>query len=115
MCFTTFEKQKKAFLEYKIKKLKTRKMGIYPCFWSNIGNFSTFYFLQKRPGKCVLQYSKKKRNTFLDDKNKKFIKSKNWDFSKGVSMWFLLKIGNFSIFFFGKINQENVFLDILKT
>ena len=43
------------------------------------------------------------RNAFLDYKNKKLKKSKNWDFSKGVSPWFWSKIGNFSRFlFYGK-------------
>ena len=28
------------------------------------------------------------KNAFLDYKNKKFKKSKNWDFSKGVNPWF---------------------------
>ena len=35
------------------------------------------------------------RNAFLDYKNKKFKKSKNWDFFKGVSPWFWSKIGIF--------------------
>ena len=42
------------------------------------------------------------RNAFLDYKNKKFKKSKNWDFSKGVSPWFWWKIGKFSRFLFKK-------------
>ena len=29
-----------------------------------------------------------RKNAFLDYENKKFKKSKNWDFSKGVSLWF---------------------------
>ena len=37
---------------------------------------------------------------FQDYKNKKFKKSKNCDFSKGVSPWFWPKIGNFSRFLF---------------
>ena len=37
---------------------------------------------------------------FQDYKNKKFKKSKNCDFSKGVSPWFWTKIGNFSRFLF---------------
>ena len=35
------------------------------------------------------------RNAFLDYKNKKFKKSKNWNFSKGVSPWFWSKIPDF--------------------
>ena len=40
------------------------------------------------------------RNAFLDYKNNKLKKSKNWDFSKGVSPWFWSKIGYFSRFLF---------------
>ena len=54
------------------------------------------------------------KNAFLGDKNKKFKKSKNWHFSKGVSPWFLSKTGPFSKFYFlGNIGQENVFYDVL--
>ena len=48
----------------------------------------------------------KKKNAFQDYKNKKFKKSKNCDFSKGVSPWFWSKIGNFSTFFLKK-NRPN--------
>ena len=36
--------------------------------------------------------------TFLDYENTKLKKSKNWDFSKGVSQWFWLKNITFVIF-----------------
>ena len=55
------------------------------------------------------------KNAFLGYKNKKFKKSKNWHFSKGVNPWFWSKNGHFFNFFFlGKIGQENVFNDILE-
>ena len=57
-------------------------------------------------------YNKK---AFLDYKNKKFKKSKNWPFCKRVNQWFWSKNGHFSNFFFlGNIGQENVFYDILE-
>ena len=46
-----------------------------------------------------------RENTFVDNKNNKLIKSKNWDFSKGVSPGFWSKIGNFSIFLFQPKND----------
>ena len=56
-----------------------------------------------------------RKNAFPGYKNKKFKKSKNSHFSKGVSLWFWSKIGHFSTFFFlGNIGQENVFYDILE-
>ena len=76
--------------------------------------FQLFFFRQYTPGKWVLRYSRTK-NAFLGYKNKKFIISKNWPFSKGVNPWFLSKNGHFSnFFFFGNLGQENVFYDILE-
>ena len=56
-----------------------------------------------------------RKNVFLSYKKKKFKKSKNGHFSKGVSAWLWSKIDHFSIFFF-KVNagQENAFFDIVK-
>ena len=52
----------------------------------NIGQENAFYDI---PGG---------KNAFLGYKNKKFKKSKNWDFSKGISPWFWSKIGHFCMF-----------------
>ena len=55
------------------------------------------------------------KNAFLAYKNKKFKKSKNWHFSKGVNPCFWSKNGHFPNFFFkGNIGQENVLYDILE-
>ena len=57
-----------------------------------------------------------RKNVFLGYKKKKLKKSKNYEFSKGGSSWFLLKISNFFRYFvLGKIGLENVFHDILKS
>ena len=72
-------------------------------FLGNIGQEKEFYDILER------------KNAFLGYKNKKFKKSKNWHFFKGVSPWFWSKIGHFSIFFLSSnIGQENVFYDILE-
>ena len=56
-----------------------------------------------------------RQNAFLNYKNKKFKKSKNWHFFKGVNPWFTSKNGHFSNFFFlSNMGQENVFYDILE-
>ena len=52
--------------------------------------------------------------TFLGYKNKKFKKSKNWQFSKAVNSWFWSKNGLFFNFFLGNVGKENVFYDILE-
>ena len=56
-----------------------------------------------------------RKNAFLGYKNKKFKKSKNCHFSKGVNPWFLSKKWPFfQLFFLGNIEQGNVFYDILE-
>ena len=72
-------------------------------FLANIGQEKVFYDILER------------KTAFLDYKNNKFKKLKNWDFCEGGNPWFWCKIGHFSIFFFlGIIGQENVFYDILE-
>ena len=109
---------KKSFLGYKNKKFKKKltfflqgltlgfglKMAIFPTFiFGNIGQ------------KHVLQDILERKYDFLGYKIKKFKKSKNCDFSKGVNQWFWYNNGHFSNFFFlGTIGQKNVFYDILE-
>ena len=57
-------------------------------FLGSIGQENVFYDILER------------KNAFLGYKNKKFKKSKNWHFSKGVNPWFWCKYGHFSNFFF---------------
>ena len=72
-------------------------------FLGNIGQENVFYDILER------------KNAFLSYKNKKFKKSKNWHFCKGVNPWFWSKNGHFSNFFFlVNIGEENVFYDILE-
>ena len=71
-------------------------------FLGNVGHENVFYDFIKQ------------KNDFLGYKNKKFKKSKNWHFSKGVNPWCWSKNGHFSnLFFLGNIGKENVFYDIL--
>ena len=71
-------------------------------FWGNIGNEIFLYDILER------------KHAFLGSKNKKFKKSKNWHFFKGVNPWFWSKNGHvFDFLFFGNICQENVFYVIL--
>ena len=99
--------EKNAFLGYKNKKFKKSKswhfskgvthgfgpkMAIFPTFFlGNIQQENVFYDIQKR------------KNAFLGYKNKKFKKSKNWHFSKGVNPWFWSKNDHFSYFIFEAI------------
>ena len=55
-----------------------------------------------------------RKNAFLGYKNKKFKKSRNWHFSKGLTHGLGPKMAIFATFFFGNVGQENVFNDILE-
>ena len=77
--------------------------------------FFQLFFFGNRGQKNVFYNIVKQNNAFLGYKNKKFIKSKNWHFSKWVIPWFWSKNGHFSNFFFlGSLGQENVFYNILE-
>ena len=72
-------------------------------FLGNIGQENVFYDILEQ------------KKAFLSYKNKKFKKSKNCHFSKGVNPCFGSKNGHFSNFLFlGNIGQKNVFYDILE-
>ena len=65
-------------------------------FKDNIRQENVFYDILER------------RNAFLGYKNKKFKKSNNRHFSKGLTPWFS------SFYFVGNVGQENVIYDILE-
>ena len=96
---------KKAFLSYKNKKFKKSKnwhfsKGVNPWFWSKNCHFSNLFFLGNIGLENVFYDILERKNAFLCYKNKKFKKSKNWHFSKGVNPWFWSKNGHFSNLFF---------------
>ena len=113
--------RKNAFLGYKNKKFKKSKnchfsKGVSPWFWSKIGHVSIFFLKVIQADKMCFTIFQNKKNVFLSCKKKKFKKSKNYEFFKGGSSWFLSKIGNFFHYYFlEKIGLENVFHDILKS
>ena len=97
--------RKNAFLNYKNSIFKKWKncdfcKGVNPWFLSKIGYFSIFPFLSILGQENVFYDILEGINGLLGFKNKKFKKSKNWHFSKGVNPWFLSKNGHFSSFFF---------------
>ena len=75
--------------------------------------FQTFFFDnigQENSLNDILEWE----NAFLGYKNKKFKKSKNCHFSKGVNPWFWSKNGHFSNSFLGNKQEENILDDILE-
>ena len=103
--FYDIRERKNAFLSYKNKKFKSRKIHIFPKglthgFWSKNGHFSNFSFLGNMGQENVFNDILERKNGYLCFKNKKFKKSKNSHFSKEVNPWFWSKNGHFSNFFF---------------
>ena len=105
-----------------IQLKKSKKWDFSKGFLSKIGDFSIFFLIDKIGQENVFYDILERKNAFLDYKNIKLKKWKNWDFSyrknwdffKGVSQWFLSKKWQFShLFILGKIGQEKVFYDIL--
>ena len=97
--------RKNAFLGYKNKKFKKSKhwhfsKGVNPWFWSKNGHFFQLSFLGNIGQQNVFYDILERKNAFLGYKNKKFKKSKNGHFSKGVNPWFWSKNGHFSNFLF---------------
>ena len=98
--------RKNTCLGYNNKKLKKSEVWHFSkevnplCLFKN-GHFSKFFFFSGNIGQENVFYDIwEKKNTFLGDKNKKFNKSKNGHFSKGVNPLFWSKNGHFSNFFF---------------
>ena len=77
--------------------------------------FFLFVFLGNIEQENVFYDILERKNAFLGYKNKKFKKSKNWHFFKGVNgMVLVQKWPFFQLFFLANIDQENVFYDILE-
>ena len=118
MRFTIFQKEKTCFYAIKTRSSKSRKIrifsqGLVHNFRLKLSIFPSFCFRQKRPGKCVSRYSrKKKRLSTL--KNKKFKKSKIRIFSKRLVRGFCQNWQFFHPFILGNIGQEFAFHDILE-
>ena len=103
--FYNIVEQQNAFLGYKNKKLKCRKIDIFPKglthgFGPKMAIFLTFYFSGNIGQENVFSDILERENAFLGYKNKNFKKSKNRHFSKDVNPWFWSKNAHFSNFFF---------------
>ena len=57
--------------------------------------FPTFFFLGNLRQENAFYDIVERKNAFLEYKDKKFKKSKNWHFSIGVNPWFWSKNGHF--------------------
>ena len=103
--FPDILEQKNEFLGHKNMKFKKPKnchfyKGVNPWFWSKKNHFSKFFFLGTIDQENAFYDILEQKNAVLGYKNKKFKKSKNRHYFKGVNQWFWSKNGLFSNFFF---------------
>ena len=70
--------------------------------------FFHLFFLGKIGQENVFYDILERKNLFLGNKNKKFKKSKNGHFSKGVNPWFWSKSAHFFKFFLKLIYAKNM-------
>ena len=91
--------RKNAFLGYKNNKFKKSKNWDFSMVLVKNWPFSHRFTLGNIGQENVFNDILERKNAFLRYKNKKFKKSKNWDFSKAANPWFWLKIGHFPIVF----------------
>ena len=96
--------RKNAFLLYKKRSSKSRKIDIFQWIWSmelvQKWTFFQLFFLGNIDQENVYYDILERKNAFLGYKNKKFKKSKHWIFFKGVNPWLWSKNCDFSNFFF---------------
>ena len=120
MSFTIFQNEKTPFYAIKRRSLKSRKIDIFGKglthgFGPKISIFPTSNFLSNLKKENVFYDILERKEAFLHYKNRKSIKQKNWNFSKGVIPLFWSKNGHFSNFLFLiNLDQENFFYAILK-
>ena len=97
-----FQNEKTHFQALKTTISKSRNIDIFMVSLQNCPFFHLFFFgniVKENVFNDILE----RKNAFLGNKNKKFKKSQNCHFCKGVNPCFCSKIGYFSIFFFQAI------------
>ena len=108
--FAIFWNEKTPFQAIKSRSSKSQKIAIFPKelthgFGSKMVIFPTSFFSGNIGQEKVFCDILERKNAFLGYKIKKFKKSKNCHFSKGVNQWFWSKNGHFSNFFFFRQNR----------
>ena len=68
-CLLRYTRTKKHLSRLSKQEVLKTKNGhffkrVNPCFWSKYDHFFNFFFGQYRPGKCLLRYTRTKKNPF---------------------------------------------------
>ena len=118
MSFTILQNEKTPFQAVKTRTSNSRKIDIFSkglthAFGSKMA-ISPIFFLGNIDHENVFYVILERKNAFLGCKNKKFKKSKNCHFSKGVNPRFWSKNGDFSNFFFQAIQAKKISFTIFQ-
>ena len=120
MSFTIFQNEKTTFQTIKTRISRSRKIHIFSKglthrFGPKMAIFPTFFRQAIQASKMSFTIFQREKTLLYSMKKKKFKKSKNLHFSKGVNPRFWSNNGHISNFLFlGNIGRENVFYDILE-
>ena len=103
--FCDILERKNVFLAYKTRSSKSQKIEIFPNglthgFGQKTAIFSCLSFFCNIGQENVIYNIPQQKNPFLPYKNNTFKKSKNWDFSKGITHSLGQKMAIFPCLFF---------------
>ena len=113
-CLLRYSRTKKRLSIPTTRSSKSEKIDVFPkglthAFGPKVAIIANFFFRQYSPGKCFFMIFQNKKTPFQAVKTRSS-KSRKID----IFPWNCSKNGNFSHFFLGNIDQENVFYDILE-
>ena len=114
-CLLWYSRSKKRLTSQKNQEVqKVEKLTFFqrgePIIWVQKCPFFQRFSLGNVGQEIVFYDILKQKNAFLGYKKKKFKKTKNWHFSKGVNQWFWYKNGHFGNFFFWQNRSGNCLL-----
>ena len=120
-CLLRYSRTKKTpFQAIKTTSSKNRKIDIFPKglihgLGPRMAIFSTFFFSQNKPGKCLLRYSRTKKTPFQAIKTKTSKSRKIHIFPKGLTHNFGPKMAIFPTFFFRQYKRGKCLLRYSRT
>ena len=106
--FTVFQIEKTAFQAIKTRNSKSRKIDIFPWFWSKSAHFSNFFCLGNIRQENVFYDTLERKNAFLG-----YIKNKVQNVEK-LTFFQKSKNGHLSNFFFSAIQARKIYFTIFQ-
>ena len=109
-----FQNEKTPFQAIKTRIPKSRKIDIFPWFWSKNGHFSNFFFQAIQARKMSFTIFQNEKTPFQAIKTRSSKSQKNNLFPKGLTHGFGPKMAIFSNLFFLAIQARKMFFTIFQ-